>query len=296
LATTRPGWQSILDLSFCVFIIVVCGSVSLLTYSGASAPACDAPGSRVCFLNDSFRLLVWTADSQGRPQDLPGDNNDVDDSDDDDDDDAGALAGGAIALTADHGPARLLIEAPVAAPSSLRSGSWSLRGPPHVDLDELTCSPGRPISDQPFRPSAWTATDSHHQPQNSSHDNRDVDDRDVDDRDDDDDDDGNDESAGALAAASIELTADHADGRRVIESDSGAHPPAGCEAHSLRGPPSPARADSASSLDHDIPIHTSPFFFATDWHCLRAPPQAISTPNHASRSRKGITTETRSQS
>jgi hypothetical protein len=298
LATTRSGWQSIVDLSFCVFIVVVCGSVSLLTYPDASAPAHDAAGSGDgFFLNESRATPVWTAASQGRPQDLPGDNNDVDDSDDDDDDDddAGALTGGAITLAADHGPARHLIEAPVARPSSLRRASWSLRGPPQVDQDELTCSPGRHSFDQRSRPSAWTATDSHHQPQNSSPDNRDVDDRDLDD-DDDDDDDGNDESAGALAAASIDLTADHAEGQRVIEPDSGAHPPAGCEAHSLRGPPSPARADSASSLDHDIPIHTSPFFFATDWHCLRAPPQAISTPNHASRSRKGITTETRSQS
>ncbi len=287
MATTRPGWRSIVDLSFCIFIVVVSASVSLLTYSGASAPACDAPGARVCFQSESSRVPVWTAESEGRPQDLPGNNSDVDDRDDDDDDED---AGDAVNLVADHGPARLVIETPFDAPSSLRSGSWSLRGPPQLSLDELTCPLDRHIPHQISRPRAWTAAEPCRQPQSSSHDTRDdVEDRDVDDRDDDDDD----GSAGALAAASIDLPDDYAEWRRVIEPDSGAHPPVGCEAHSLRGPPSPARADSASSLDHDIPNHTSPFFLASDWHRLRAPPQSIPTPDQTSRKR--ITTKTRSQ-
>jgi len=297
LTTNRAGWRSIVDLSFCVLIVVACGSVSLLTYSGAPAPVCRAARSEDCFvLSESSAPPMWTAESQGRRQDLPAENNDVDDSDDDDDDDdAGALLGGAIALTADHGPARLLVEAPAAEPSSPQSGSSSLRGPPRMDQDELTCSPGRHKSDQSFRPSAWIAADSHHHPQNSSPDNHDVDDCDLDDRDDDDDDDddGNDDSAGALAAASIELTADHADGRRVIDPNSDARSPVGCEAQSLRGPPCPLCPDSPPSLDDDIPNHTSQLFFASDRHWLRALPRSIS--GSTSRARKRIGTETRSQ-
>jgi len=290
LPTTRQGCRSILDLSLLVFI-VVCGSLSLLTYSGAFSPGCGAPGSGDCFQSKSSRAPAWTAGSQGRSRDLPGANNDVDDSDDDDDDDRGAVAGGAINLIADHGPARLVLERPFDAPFSLRSGGWSLRGPPHVDLDEPTCSLDRHVPDQISRPRAWTAAEPCRQPQNSSHDTRDdVEDRDVDDRDDD----GNDESAGALTAGSINLTADHADGRRVIEANSGARSLVGCEAHSLRGPP-PSRGcpDSSPSLDHDIPAHTSPFFFASDSHRLRAPPRSIPTPDQTSRN--PIATETRSQ-
>jgi hypothetical protein len=273
LAITRPGWRSIVDLSFCVFIVVVCGSVSLLTYSGASAPTYDAAGSRDRFVNESSRVPVWTADSESR-KDLPGDHDDVDDSDDDDDDDGHALGDGAVALVADYGPAWMIVATPVAARSSLGAASWFPRGPPQVDQDEFTCSSASRISDPSFRLPAWTATDSQRQPQNSVPDNRDVEDRDLDDRDDDDD--GDDESPDALAAASIDLTADHADGRRVIDADSGAHSPVGCEAHSLRGPPSPLCPDSSPSLDDDITGHTSQLFFASDCHRLRAPPRSIS--------------------
>jgi hypothetical protein len=294
LATTRSGWQSIVDLSFCVFLVVMCGSVSLLTLSGASAPAYDAAGSRDRFVNESSRVPVWTADSESH-KDLPGDHDDVDDSDDDDDDDDGhALADGAVALVADYGPAWMIVATPVAAPSSLGAAGWFPRGPPQVDQDKVTCSSASRISDPPFRLSAWTATDSQRQPQNSVPDNRDVEDRDLDDRDDDrdDDDDGDDESPDALAAASIDLTADHAKRRHVIEPNDGAHPPAGCETHSLRGPPSRLRSD----CDHPLGLDTqSTQFFASARHGLHVPPPAIHPTDRPSRARKRITTETRSQ-
>jgi len=275
VTATRQGYRSTLDLSFLVLILVVCGGLSLLTDSGVSSRACDAPGSPDCFLSGSARVPVLTAESQGRPLDLPGDNNDIDDSDDDDDDDAGALSGDTVSLVAHHGPAHLLIETPFDRPSSLEWESCSLRGPPRRHPDEPTCSPDHHSPDQISRPPACMAAESHRHPPNSPHHSPDdVDDRDVDDRDDDDDD-GNDDSAGALAAASINLTADHADGRGVIQANSGVHAPVECEAHSLRGPPR--------------------FSFASHFHCLRAPPQSIPTPNQTSRARKRIGKETRSQ-
>ena len=178
MTRTRQGCRWIFARSIPIVIVVICGGLALLTYSGASAHA--YAGSADCFLTES-RAPVWTAESQNRSQRLPSDNNGADDTD--------------------------------------------------------------------------------------------VDERDFDR---DDDDDRNDESASALTA-SIDLTADHAGRWRVIESESGAHAPAACEAHSLRGPPSADGSDSTSSLDHD-----------SDSHRLRAPPHSIAPPDQKSRARSRI--------
>jgi len=280
-----------LDPSFLVFTVALCGSASLLAYSSAPVLACAALGSEDCFVSDSSETPEWTAESEGHRQDLPdGDRDDVDDSDrdSDDDDDASALPVASIVLTADRGHARPLVERAFDGPSTLQSEGCSLRGPPRPTLDELTCSLDRHISDQKSRPPAWTAADSDRHPSNSSDDNRD----DVNDRDDDDDD-GNDEGGSALPAVSTDLIADDADARRVIQAQLGAHSLVGLEAHALRGPPKPSLSDAAPSACRTIPDHTSRCF-VSDGHSLRAPPESLPTADQSSRAITPIANETRS--
>jgi hypothetical protein len=291
VTTTRQGWLSARDLSFLVFFLVAGGSLPLLASGGASVQPGNAGASDDCVLSDSSGAPVWTAESEGHRQNLPdGDRDDVDDSDSDgdDDDDASALPGASILLTADRGHARPLIERACDAPSTLQSEGCSLRGPPRLTLDELTCSLDRHISDQTSRPPAWTPADSDRHPSNSSDDNRD----DVNDRDEDDDD-GNDEGGSALPTVSTDLIADDADARRVIQTEIRTPSLVGSEAHALRGPPKPSVSDAAPSACRNIPDHTSRCF-VSDGHSLRAPPAVA--PHSVSKVSRNHATETRSRS
>ena len=282
MTTTRQGWLSALEPAVLLFTVVVCCSLSLLAYSGASVLSGDALGSENRWLGGPSGALAWTAESQGHPRNSPDDDRDIDDNDDDDD--ASALSAVAIILTADQVQARLLIQTEFDPRSSLRSEGCSLRGPPRVGLDELTYALDRHISNQISRPPASTAADSHSHPRNSSDDDRDDD---IDDRDRDDDDD--DDDGGALPAMSIRLTAGHG-ARPVIQTEFGAQLAFESEAHSLRGPPHVRLPDPAFSLDRTFPDWTSVFSFASDGHSLRAPPQSLPhfseiTRSHANRNR-----------
>jgi len=284
VTTTRQGWLSALEPAVLLFTVVVCCSLSLLAYSGASVLSGDALGSENRWLGGPSGALAWTAESQGHPRNSPDDDRDIDDNDDDDD--AGALPGMSIILTEDQAQARHLIQTKFDPRSSLRSEGCSLRGPPRLGLDELTYALDRHIPDQIFRPPAWTAADSHRHPRNSSDSNRDddIDDRDRDDDDDDDKDDG-----GALSAMSIGLTTGRGDAQRVIQREFGARLAFESEAHSLRGPPHVRLPHPAFSLHRNFPDDTSLFSFAADGHSLRAPPRShhVSevTSNQANRNR-----------
>ena len=286
MTTTRQGWLSALEPAVLLFTVVVCCSLSLLAYSGASVLSGDALGSENRWLGAPSGALAWTAESHGHPWNSPDDDRDIDDNDDDDD--AGALPGTSIMLTADQAQAWSLIPTKFDPRSSLRVEGCSLRGPPRLGLHELTYSLDRYIPDQMSRPPAWTAADSDRHPSNSSDDNRD----DINDRDEDDDD-GNDEGGSALPTVSTDLIADDADARRVIQTEIRTPSLVGSEAHALRGPPKPSVSDAAPSACRNIPDPTSRCF-VSDGHSLRAPPESLPTTDQSSRAITPIANETRS--
>jgi hypothetical protein len=284
VTATRQGWRSALDQSILGFTVVVCSSLSLLSWSSVWSLA-RAGSPSLQLVNDSSGTPLST---------LPADNNDVDDNDDDDDsddDDAGALPGEAIGVIADHGATQLLTRRRHAEPLPLEWDNSSLRGPPRSNLDERTRSIACDSSGQIVQPSFWTAEDSPRQPQNSSDDTQDVDDRDE--RDDDDDDDGDDENAVALSITSAALTVDRTGGQRVNPLTSSTHSPLTAGNHSLRGPPRRILTNDTTPRDRDIPNPTPQLLAVPYWHWLRAPPHSLAPSHSLSRARNVIATATR---
>jgi len=116
--TTRRGWWPALEPALLAFTVVVCGSVSLLANSRASAfdrdHQCDTSGSipstATAASHDSF-------------------------DDGDDDGDVGvALLASPFILTSDDGLGGPVVQTEFDVPSSLRSERLSLRGPPDRNL------------------------------------------------------------------------------------------------------------------------------------------------------------------
>jgi hypothetical protein len=144
---TRRGWWPALEPALLAFTVVVCGSVSLLANSRASAfdrdHQCDTSGS------DRLTATATSPDSF--------------DNRDDDDDVVDALLASPFILTSDDGLGGPVVQTEFDLPSSLRSERLSLRGPPDRDLP------------------AWrTVGDSERHRQNSSDDSVDDDDDDDD--------------------------------------------------------------------------------------------------------------------
>jgi hypothetical protein len=122
LTTTRRGWWLALEPALLAFTVVVCGSVSLLANSRASAfdrdHQCDTsssiPSTATAASHDSF-------------------------DDGDDDGDVGvALLALPIILTSDEGPDAPLVQIEFDVLLSLRSERVSSRGPPDRNL--ASCS------------------------------------------------------------------------------------------------------------------------------------------------------------
>jgi hypothetical protein len=116
---TRRGWWLVLEPALLAFTVVVCGGVSLVASSHASAldreDPRDTPGSN-----------RWTTAA-------PPSVDDGDDDGDDDDDTGVALLGSSIVLTSDDGHDGPLVQ--TAVPLSLRSARLSSRGPPRGPHD-----------------------------------------------------------------------------------------------------------------------------------------------------------------
>ena len=116
--TTRRGWWPALEPALLAFTVVVCGSVSLLANSRASAFDRD----HQCATSGSISSTATAA------------SHDSFDDGDDDGDVGVALLALPIILTSDEGPDAPLVQSGFDVLLSLRSERVSLRGPPDRNL------------------------------------------------------------------------------------------------------------------------------------------------------------------
>jgi hypothetical protein len=168
-------WRRRLDLepALALLTVAICGSLSLLAYSDASALGRDVR-------RQASGSYHWTALEKSP------DSGDADDDGDDGDDCDGAadVPAGATRLMADGRDAGTLVETASDVPQALRSVGWSLRGPPSLSQREFPRPADHHIDDCTSESSVWTAAQPRTDPDNSPDFNRDLDDRDVDDDDD----------------------------------------------------------------------------------------------------------------